>query len=336
MRPQDSCGAEGAEQMAVGSPHGGIRAAARHLTRHCLATLLLVPLIQIDAQRPGSTVGFVNEVRGVGRESSCDRLAPVPTARGVLTIVRASGPISAWPRDVIVLGDSLKVQSLNDVHVQIDPGAFGVGNFFLAPQLGRCPEVVAALRVSGISLSDGRAGSYTFRSRREQTPQGAVERLIFEIEYGGAYVQWARGPLTIVALGREIPIRGTDVALIVEPDANVVLLYLREGIIELAGVRLADPGVFRFGRQGPPQRITVPQQFVDNMAFHGREVWRRPLLEVGARAAGAAPRGGLALWKVLGVAALVGGAGYLAYDLWIRPDPKQPPRRGTVGINIPL
>jgi len=319
--------------MVVGSRDTCSRAAARRLTRHCLATLLLAPLTQVEAQR---SVGYVNDVRGVGRETSCDRLAPVPTARGVLTIGRRSGAFSAWPRDAIALGDSLKVQSLNDVHVRIEPGAFGDGNFYLAPQLGHCPEAVAALKVSGITLSEGRAGSYTITSRREQTPQGAVERLILEIEYGGAYVQWARGPLTIIALGRAIPIRGTVVALIVDPDANVVVLYLREGIVELAGVRLADPGVFRFGRQGPPQRITVAQQFVDNMRFHGSDVWSRPLLEVGAGAGGAGLARGASVWKVLGITALVGGVGYLAYDQWIRPDPQPPRRRGNVAVSIPL
>lgn len=338
--------------MVVGSTHTSTRAAARHLTRHCLATLLLAPLMQAGAQRPGSTqVGFVNDVRGVGRESSCDRLAPVRTARGALTMVRASGPIPAWLRDSVVVGDRLQVQSLSDVHLRIERGASGDGNFYLAPQLGRCPEVIAALKLSGISLTggEGRAGSYAISSRREQTPEGEVERLILEIEYGGAYVQWARGPLTIVALGREIAIRGTDVALIVDPDANEAVLYLREGIIEFAGARIADPGTFRFGREGEAQRITIVQRFVDNMRFHSSEVWTRPLLEAGA-VAGAAPaarpraaaaagglaRGGTSIWKKLGLAALAGGVGYVAYDQWIRPNPQAPRRRGTVVINIPL
>ena len=340
--------------MVVGSTHTSTRAAARHLTRHCLATLLLAPLTQAGAQSPGSTpVGFVNDVRGVGRESSCDRLAPVPSARGALTIARSIGPIPAWTRDTVMVGDRLQLQGSSDVHLRIERGASGDGNFYLAPQLGRCPEVVAALKFSGISLTggEGRAGSYAISSRHEQTPDGEVERLILEIEYGGAYVQWARGPLTIVALGREIAIRGTDVALIVDPDANVALLYLREGIVEFAGAPLTDPGTFRFGREGEAQRITIVQRFVDNMRFHANDVWTQPLLEAGAVATaktkvavaprvGAVPggvvRGGPSIWKKLGLAALVGGVGYVAYDQWMRPNPQAPRRRGTVVINIPL
>ena len=337
----------------VGSAHTSTRAAARHLTRHCLATLLLAPLTQAGAQSPGATqVGIVNDVRGVGRESSCDRLAPARAARGALTIARSIGPIPAWTRDSVMVGDRLQVQSLNDVHLRIERGDSAGGNFYLAPQLGRCPEVVAALKLSGISLTggEGRAGSYAISSRREQTPEGEVERLILDIENGGAYVQWARGPLRIVALGREIAIRGTDVALIVDPDANVALLYLREGIIEFAGARLDEPGTFRFGREGAAERITIVQRFVDNMRFHSSEVWTRPLLEAGtvagappaarprpAPAPGGLARGGTSFWKKLGVAALVGGVGFVAYDQWMRSNPQAAPRRrGTVVINIPL
>jgi hypothetical protein len=251
-----------------------------------------------------------------------------------------------------LVGDRLQVQGSSDVHLRIERGASGDGNFYLAPQLGRCPEVVAALKLSGISLTvgEGRAGSYAISSRREQTPEGEVERLILDIEYGGAYVQWVRGPLTIVALGREIAIRGTDVALIVDPDSNVALLYLRDGIIEFAGAPLAEPGTFRFGREGDAQRITIVQRFVDNMRFHANDVWTQPLLEAGVAAAtktkvAAAPRArapagnvvsGGSIWKKLGVAALLGGVGYVAYDQWIRPNPQAPRRRGTVVINIPL
>lgn len=337
----------------VGSTHTRPRAAARHLTRHCLATLLLAPLTQAGAQSPGAAqVGIVHDVRGVGREASCDRLAPTRAARGALTIARAIGPIPAWTRDTVMLGDRLQVQSLNDVHLRIERDSSGAGNFYLAPQLGRCPEVITALKVSGISLGggEGRAGSYAISTRREQTPDGEVERLILEIENGGAYVQWARGPLTITALGREIAIRGTDIALIVDPDANLGLLYLREGIIEFAGARLDEPGTFRFGREGAAERITIVQRFVDNMRFHSSDVWTRPVLEAGI-VAGAAPaprprpvaapgsiaRGGSSFWKKLGLAALVGGVGFVAYDQLKRPNGQAAPRRrGTVVINIPL
>jgi len=334
--------------MAVGARHTRMRTAARHLTRPCLATFLLAPITQVLAQPPRPTsVGYVSDVRGDGggRDSSCARLAPVRTARGVLTIFRSSGPLLGWPRDGVVLGDTLRVQSQTDVYVHIDSGAFGTGNFILAPQLGRCPEVAAALRISGISLSDGRSGSYAVSSRRDRTAQGTIERLILEVEYGGAYVQWARGPLSIIALGREIPITGTDLAVIVDPDANVAVVYLREGIIQLAGASVAQPGVFRMGRTGAAQRINVGQQFVDNMSFHASDMWKLPVREAGAdlgRGPGLTsvdpPKRGFP-WKWIGIGALTVGAGYLAYDLWIRkdPNPSQPPsRRGTVIVSIPL
>lgn len=355
-RSRISQGPKGQSSMIVTSTHTSTRAATRRLTRHCLATLLLAPLTQAGAQSPGATqVGIVNDVRGVGRESSCDRLAPTRAARGALTIARSIGPIPAWTRDTVMVGDRLQVQSLNDVHLRIERDTSHAGNLYLAPQLGRCPEVIAALKLSGISLSGGeaRAGSYTISSRRGQTPEGEVERLILEIEHGGAYMQWTRGPLTIVALGREVAIRGTDLALIVDPDANVGVLYLREGSIEFAGARLDEPGTFRFGREGAAERITIVQRFVDNMRFHSSELWTRPLLEPGIVAAaaptartkvpagvragaGGVASGGTSIWKKFGLAALAGGLGYVAYDQWIRPNPQAPRRRGTVVINIPL
>lgn len=331
--------------MSVGARYTRMRTAARHLTRLCLSTLSLAPLARVHAQPPRLRgVGYVSEVRGVG-ESSCERLAPVRTARGVLTIFRASGPVLGWPRDGVVLGDTLRVQSQTDVYVHIDSGAFGTGNFILAPQLGRCPEVAAALQRTGISLTAGRSGSYALSSRRDRTPQGTIERLILEVEYGGAYVQWARGPLSIIALGREIPITGTDLAVIVDPDANVAVVYLREGIIQLAGATVAQSGVFRLGRTGAAQRINVAQQFVNNMTFHASDVWKLPLREAGADLGRGAdltsvnpPKRGFP-WKWIGIGAATVGAGYLAYDLWIRPEPSpptQPLRRGTVTVNIPL
>lgn len=322
--------------MAVGARYTRMQTAARHLTRLGLATLLLAPLTQVHAQRPRTTVGYVNDVRGIGRQSSCERLAPVQTARGVLTIRRPSGPLLGWPRDVVVLGDTLNVQSLTDVYVHIDSGRFGSGNFILAPQLGLCPELVASLRQTGITLDAESPGSYAIWSRRSQTPQGSIERLILEVEYGGAYVQWARGPLSIIALGREIPIEGTELAVIVDRNTNTAVVYLREGIIQLAGARVANAGVFRMGREGPAQPINVPQQFVSNMTFHATDVWRPSLLQTGA-GAGELVRRGSSIWKWIGGMALAGGAGYLAYDLWIRPDARpQPLRRGTVIVNIPL
>ena len=293
------------------------------------------------AQSP--RVGHIDEVRGIESSASCARSFRLPPPPSPITLIRRNLPISAMPPDSAVVSDRLRVQRFADVRFRIDAGRFGDGTFYLVPELGRCATAAANLQTRGLSLTANASGSYRLSSRQERVGGRLVERLLLSVENGAVVVEWGRGLLSVIALGREIRDSGTVFAVVVDSAANRALLVVRDGIVTMAGVAdlQATAGrAFTFGTHGRPEPVTLSQAVINDVVYHSRVVWTQSIRPLPPPPYAPTPPPPSAwrrgrLWKVLGGAAIVGGGGYLIWQATHKSD-SPGPYTGTIIINIPI
>ena len=268
-------------------------------------------------------VGFVDAVTGLASSDTCATWRPGVASRDSIAIVRQGRESPVWPRDSAILLDRLRVGRYSDVRFHVDQARFGAGTFFFTPDLGRC----AGIR--GIQSTTGR-GSYRISSRKDVVRGRPVDRLVLSIDNGAAIVEWSSGPLSVIALGREILDTGTVFAVIVDSAAGRAFLYVHEGLVGVAGapaVRATAGRAFAFGRTGQFDPVTPSSQLVGDVTYQSRVVWTQP--------PNVPVHGGFP-WRTVGVvggsAALVGG--YVVWQNNHHPAPKQP--LGAIRVHIPL
>jgi hypothetical protein len=228
----------------------------------------------------------------------------------------------------------MRVRPMTDVRVRVDSGRFGDGTFYLAPELGRCSEAAASLRVRGVAPRPNSDGSYAISSRRETAGGRQIERLVLSVDNGAAYIQWARGPLSVVALGREVRITGTELVVLADSATRRALLYVREGTVAFlgaGGLTAAAGRALVFGSEGAPTTIGVDETLANEALYHSRVIWTQPLRGVAPPA-----RGYGRLLGVLGGTALA--AGGITYLVLRNRDAHSSggTRQGTIIIRLPL
>jgi hypothetical protein len=133
----------------------------------------------------------------------------------------------------------------------------------------------------------------------------------------------------VYAPGGPVLVKGTELALIVDPAQRASVLYVREGVVRLErypGLQLPAGQVFRLREGSPPDelsdealRMELEQQF----AFHSSTIWegtRKPL------------------WKQKKFYAISGvAAAAVGVAVWQHGRSEAQPRRpGTVLVHIPL
>lgn len=277
----------------------------------------LVSARVVGAAAQSARVGHIDEVAGIASSGTCASWRPSGVTRDSIAIVRQGREWPAWPQDTAILLDRVRVGRFSDVRFRVDQSRFGSGTFYFTPELGRC----AGIR--GIESATGR-GSYRISSQRETVRGRPVERLILSIDNGGAIVEWTSGLLSVFALGREIRDSGTVFAVIVDSAAGRALLYVRDGLVTVAGAQAAGAGsAFSFGRAGSLAPVTPSEQLLADATYQSKVVWT------------ARPRSGFP-WRAVGVvggsAAVVGG--YFVWRNNHHDRPRQP--QGAIQVHVPL
>jgi hypothetical protein len=267
----------------------------------------------------------LDEVRGVVSDSDCNRDYVLKATRGSILLVRRNVDLPVWPIDSAVVSDRIRVRRSTDVRFRVDAQRFGLGTFFLSPELGRCAQSARGLRAVGIEPSTG-DGSYELSSRFEGAGRGRVERLVLSVENGAATVEWAKGLLSVIALGREIRDSGTVFTVIVDSARGRALLYVRDGSVTMAGaaaLRAATGRAFVFGRNGPPQLVSLSTDVLSDATYHYSIVWSQRY------------KPGFPYWRVVGGTALGATA---AVVIWrqTRPPKSSGPFNGNVNVKLPL
>jgi hypothetical protein len=280
-------------------------------------------------------VGHIEEVRGIVSIATCTREYAIEASRQSVSIIRQGVQLPAGPADSLLLADSLRVRALIDVRVRVDSGRFGSGNIYLAPELGRCRQADSALRMRGVAPRPNGDGSYSISSRRETTGGREVERLLLSVDNGVAYVQWALGPLSVIALGREFRVRGTEFIVVADSATRGGMLYVREGAVAFANgatdlVAQRDEA-FTFDRQGTTTLMTVDATLATEAVYHSRDIWVQPVQPPPRPPWWARPRA----LGVIGATALAGGI--ITYIV-IRShdDSSGAARQGTIIVRLPL
>lgn len=284
-----------------------------------------------DAQRP---VGALREVRGFNGcpADGAVRRAPndaVRVSRG------PGGFVEITTGQVVSVRDQVEVKRLVDAKI-FSAGAegFGRGVIVFAPELGTCTEYAGAFQRRGRRLGGSRPGSYAITTRSERRGGRDSTRLIIALEYGGLVVDWQGGLMSIVALGREIQLTGTRVAVVVDSGATAAFVMVSEGAVLLTGRAGVPARTIRAGRvaeftSASPEVVetALADDLLINERFHSDVVFARPV------------PAGFSLGKALTTALVVGGAGvggYFAYDKWIRKKDGSPFRTGTIVVRIPI
>lgn len=271
-------------------------------------------------------VGHLNEVRGVLSNAGCHPKYALRGTRGSISLVRRGTEVSAWPADSALVLDQIRVRRFAELRFRVDASRFGVGNFFFAPELGRCPEASAGLTAVGINTVSG-DGSYRLSSRTERSGQTQIERLILSVENGAATVEWRSGHLSVIALGREIRDSGTVFTVLVDSARNRALVYVRDGFVTMpgaTGLRANAGRAYTFGRDGQaPQPVSLNPDVLEDLTYHYSGIWAQQY------------KPGFPFWRVLGGAA-VGGAA--AAVIWHQTRPSEPrgPFNGNITFRLPL
>jgi len=280
------------------------------------------------ASLPSSSprVGVLDGVRGVASSSDCSRDYALKATRGAVRLLRRDVELPVTPRDSAVVADRLRIRRFTDLRFHVDGQRFGTGNFILSPEFGRCTQVAESLRRVGIAGGSG-DGSYQLSSRIERSGSNQVERLLLSIENGGATVEWAKGTgaLSVIALGREIPVTGTVFTVLVDSARNRGLLYVREGTVTLSGgtvVHAVQGSAVVFDRNGAAQPVKLGDDVLNDVTYYHRTVWTQPY------------KSGFPYWRVVGGAALGSSAAYL---IWHRTRSSKPGAfDGTINVTVPL
>ena len=295
----------------------------------------------VDAQRP------VGDVSGVRQLLSCrpdTRVATAP-AQSVMISRAATAALNAGVGDVVQVSDTIVVRRMIDAKMFAPPPGrgFGEGDVVFAPELGTCTTFAAQFQERGRRLGGSRPGRYIVTSRAERLAGRDTTRLVISVEYGGLVADWKGGLFSLIALGREIRLTGTRLALVVDSAGTEAFVAVVEGAVQVFGAagaaatRVNAGQVARF--QVPGSNVVVQSLAADvteNLRYHLRDVWDLP---VQPPALPPLPPSGPAIGKILG--ALVVGAGVVAggiyaYQHWIKDDSGPRRRSGNLVIRIPI
>ena len=285
-----------------------------------------------EAQRP---VGALREVRGL---QGC---APVSSSlnppNDAVRVSRSAGSfVEIAPGQSLNVLDQVQVKRLVDAKVFSSGGeGFGRGVIVFAPELGTCTSYGGEFQRRGRQLGGTRPGSYSIASRVERRGGRDTTRLVLALDYGGLVVDWQGGLMSIIALGREIQLTGTRVAVVVDSSATEAFVMVSEGSVLLTAFR-GSPGrtigrgrVARFNNTTPQVVETaIGEDLAANEAYHLESVFSNPVRG-----------GGLSFARILGAAAVIGGVGYggwLTYDKLIRKSNGNGFRTGTIVVRIPI
>lgn len=285
-----------------------------------------------EAQRP---VGALREVRGL---QGC---APVSSSldppNDAVRVSRSAGSfVEIAPGQSLNVLDQVQVKRLVDAKVFSSGGeGFGRGVIVFAPELGTCTSYGGEFQRRGRQLGGTRPGSYSIASRVERRGGRDTTRLVLALDYGGLVVDWQGGLMSIIALGREIQLTGTRVAVVVDSSATEAFVMVSEGSVLLTAFR-GSPGrtigrgrVARFNNTTPQVVETaIGEDLAANEAYHLESVFSNPVRG-----------GGLSFARILGTAAVIGGVGYggwLTYDKLIRKSNGNGFRTGTIVVRIPI
>jgi hypothetical protein len=286
-----------------------------------------------EAQRP---VGALRDVRGLKGcvPTNTSRRAPGDAVR----VSRSpSGFVELQPVASVNLTDQIRVKRLVDAKVLSDGSeGFGRGTIVFAPDLGTCTGYAGEFQRRGRQLGGTQPGSYTITSRAERVANRDTTRLVIGLEYGGVVVDWQGGLMSIVALGREIQLRGTRVAVVVDSAGTEAFVMVRVGSVFLTGIggaagRTINAGrVARFSRASAQVVETaINEDLVSNERYHAESVFEAPMQAAGFSFA-----------KAFTTAIVIGGVGYggyYAYDKWIRKDKTSNGFiNGRIIVRIPL
>jgi hypothetical protein len=283
--------------------------------------------------------GRVGDLTRVVRLEDCTPRDTVRKAPGdAVRVTRGQGnAVSLKPVALVSLLDQVQVKRRVDARVvATGTEGFGRGTITFAPELGTCTAFAGEFQRRGRRLGGSQEGVYTLTSRTERVGTRDSTRLLIALDYGGVIVDWKGGLVSIVALGREIQLRGTRVAVAIDSASSEAFVMVREGSVLLVGVpgvaaRAVNAGrVARFGRTFTDAAdAPIGDELVNNERYHAETVFDAPVYPEG-----------LSFGKALSRALIVGGigyGGYYAYDKWIRPKPKTNQFiNGRIIVRIPI
>jgi len=168
-----------------------------------------------------------------------------------------------------------------------------------------------------------------------------VTRLLISIERGGVAADWRGGLVSFIALGREVQVVGTKLAVVLDSAGTEAFAAVTEGTVRVTGgsdntvttVRTGE--VARFQRNGAVAVQPMANDLRDNIRFHIDQVWTLPVPPT------LPPPGHSSIGRALtflGVGAGVFVGGLYAYNTWIKPDKNAQSRKrtGTIVLRIPL
>ena len=302
----------------------------------CIRAMMVLAIMtsasEGEAQRP---VGALREVRGL---HGC---VPVNSSRNppndAVRVSRGAGSfVGVEPGQSLNVLDQVQVKRLVDAKVFSSGGeGFGRGVIVFAPELGTCTSYAGEFQRRGRQLGGTRPGSYSIASRVERRGGRDTTRLVLALDYGGLVVDWQGGLMSIVALGREIQLTGTRVAVVVDSSATEAFVMVSEGTVLLTAFRGSPARTIGRGRVArfnntTPQVVesAVSEDLAANEVYHLESVFSNPVRG-----------GGLSLARILGTAAVIGGVGYggwLTYDKLIRKRDGNGFRTGTIVVRIPI
>ena len=288
-----------------------------------VAGLGLVCALTLRAQR-SERVGHIDEVRRVDSSAVCSRDIALSSPPIPVSLLRRTVTIPVLPPDTAVLLDKVRVPRYTDVRFRIDAARFGDGTFFFAPSLVRCAQVSVSRELQGLGLSSSGVASYRLSSRQERLGGRTVDRLLLSVENGSVVVEWRKGLLSVIALGREIKDSGTVFAVVVDSSKQRALLIIRDGLVTMPGVTdlQATAGKnFLFGTKGQPEQVELTSQLLNAVTYHSRDIW--------------SPRRSNRFWKVFGGTAVVSLGGYLVWRQLHKTDASRN-YNGLITIQIPI
>lgn len=286
----------------------------------------------LEAQRP---VGALREVRGL--QGCVPMNASLDPPNDAVRVSRGAGSfVGIAPGQALNTLDQVQVKRLVDAKVFSSGGeGFGRGVIVFAPELGTCTSYAGEFQKRGRQLGGTRPGSYSIASRAERRAGRDTTRLVLALDYGGLVVDWQGGLMSIVALGREIQLTGTRVAVVVDSSATEAFVMVSEGAVLLTAFRGSPARTIGRGRvarfssnSAQVVETAVSEDLAANEVFHLESVFTNPVRG-----------GGLSLARILGTAAVIGGVGFggwLTYDKLIRKGNGNGFRTGTIVVRIPI
>jgi hypothetical protein len=231
----------------------------------------------------------------------------------------------------VFVGDEYRVH--RDIDVELRIQRLGSGKLTLAPQiLCSLPRADTTLR----SFATPDTGLYILSTRLDS----ARTYLTFNVERGGAFVEWNRGSPTlfVVAGGHVTRVDSTEIIIAVADPGRLAFLYVREGTVSFpSAVELAARRneLWELRPDEVPRRLAMPPGELSRMverelSHHLGSVGIPPPRDPGARRFS---------WRRPTAYLIAGGLATAAIVRWCcRSSPSPSPRRhtGTAVVHIPL